>query len=63
MKVEIVRDTDVGYDPRDHSSSSAQEKPARAHIKYVHRVHACDAFFAFIAFGVCSLSMRILENS
>eukprot|EP00041_Stephanoeca_diplocostata_P032948 m.1074301 g.1074301 ORF g.1074301 m.1074301 type:complete len:276 (+) comp24238_c0_seq13:1609-2436(+) len=33
MKVEIVRDTDVGYDPRDHSSSSAQEKPARAHIK------------------------------
>jgi len=33
MTVAVVRDTDLGYDPREYSTSAALEKPARAAIK------------------------------
>lgn len=40
MAVVIVRDTELGYDPREYSATAALEKPARAALK-VHNLSFC----------------------
>lgn len=41
MTVVIVRDTELGYDPREYSATAALEKPARAALKVKHHLSLC----------------------